>query len=95
LLFLFLDVTNLETPFDESALQHVTQRSVHEQTEGTILAMAATGTSSRDSLLSWVRFLQQTNPALGTIPVLFSLTSPFGHVVPIAEAQDHQDLTRP
>lgn len=88
-------MTNLETPFDESSLQQVVPRSVHEQAEGTILAMAATGTSSRDSLLSWVRFLQRNNPALGSIPVLFSVTSPFGHVVPIVEAQENKNLSQP
>ena len=31
--------------------------TVHEQPDGTILAVAATGTSSRESLLSWIRFL--------------------------------------
>ena len=32
--------------------------SVHEQEDGTILAVCATGSSSRDSLLSWVRRLE-------------------------------------
>ena len=32
--------------------------SVHEQEDGTILAVCATGSSSRDSLLSWVRKLE-------------------------------------
>jgi evolutionarily conserved signaling intermediate in Toll pathway len=60
-------------------------RTVHEQIDGTIIAIAATGSSSRDSLLSWIRFLQQSNPALDRIPVLFSMTSPLGQVVPFEE----------
>ena len=32
--------------------------SVHEQEDGTILAVCATGSSSRDSLLSWIRRLE-------------------------------------
>jgi len=32
---------------------------VHEQEDGTILAVAATGTSSKNSLLSWVFNFQQ------------------------------------
>ena len=31
---------------------------MHEQEDGTILAVCATGSSSRDSLLSWVRKLE-------------------------------------
>lgn len=52
-------------------------QSVHEQEEGIIMAMCCTGTSTKDSLLSWIRFLRQTNPKLDSIPVLFKLkTSP-------------------
>lgn len=86
------DVSNLKTLFDEaSMLQVVHPRSVHEQDEGTILALAATGTSSKDSLLSWIRLLQRSNPNLGSVPVLFSLTSPFGHVVPVTDASEQTD----
>lgn len=50
--------------------------TVHEQDDGTVMAMCATGTSSKDSLLSWIRFLQRTNPKLSEIPVVFTLRSP-------------------
>ena len=43
------------------------------------------GTSSRDSLLSWIRFLQRDNPDLENIPILFTLHSPLGTVVPLSE----------
>lgn len=47
-------------------------RSVHEQDDGTIFAMCITGTSTKDSLLSWIRLLENDgNPKLATIPVLF------------------------
>ena len=59
----------------------------HEQEDGTILAVCATGTSSRDSLLSWVRFLQRDNPDMENIPVLFTLHSPHGTVVPLSEEE--------
>lgn len=50
--------------------------TVHEQDDGVILAVCATGTSSKDSLLSWIRHLEQDgNPNLGKIPVVFKLTS--------------------
>lgn len=36
-----------------------------------------TGTSSRDSLLSWIRLLEKHgNPLLSNIPVIFTLTAP-------------------
>lgn len=35
------------------------KRTVHEQEDGTILAVAATGTSSKNSLLSWVHNFQK------------------------------------
>ncbi|QQP39890.1 Evolutionarily conserved signaling intermediate in Toll pathway_ mitochondrial, partial [Caligus rogercresseyi] len=57
--------------------------SVHEQEDGTILAVCATGTSSKDSLLSWIRFLQRENPEIENIPILFTLTSPLGPVIPL------------
>ena len=45
------------------------------------------GTSSRDSLLSWIRFLQRDNPDLENIPILFTLHSPLGPVVPLSEEE--------
>merc|ERR1719228_3179558 len=63
----------------------VKEPSVHEQEDGTILAVCATGTSSRDSLLSWVRRLEQTNKNLSNMAVLFTLTSPLGPVIPVKE----------
>lgn len=50
--------------------------SVHEQEDGVILALCATGTSSKDSLLSWIRHLEKHgNENLATIPVVFTLRS--------------------
>ena len=45
--------------------------NIHEQEDGSLLACCATGTSSKDSLLSWVRFLQRDNPELKDVPILF------------------------
>nr|CAG4644015.1 EOG090X07J4 [Lepidurus arcticus] len=59
--------------------------SVHEQDDGIILGVAATGTSSRDSVLSWVRFLERQNPRLGSLPVIFTSQSPLGPVIPALE----------
>lgn len=85
---LVADVSNIKTPYvDEDAAMNTLEplRTVHEQVDGTIIAIAATGTSSRDSILSWIRFLQKSNPGLDRIPVLFSMTSPFGQVVPFED----------
>lgn len=36
----------------------IVESSIHEQPEGIILSMCITGTSSKDSLVSWINFLQ-------------------------------------
>jgi len=59
--------------------------TVHEQVDGTILGCCATGTSSRDSLLSWVRTLEKENPHLEKMVVMFTLQSPLGPVIPVTE----------
>ncbi|XP_059472516.1 evolutionarily conserved signaling intermediate in Toll pathway, mitochondrial [Neocloeon triangulifer] len=82
------DVSRLKTPFsdEKTTFKNLERlRTVHEQAEGTVIAIAATGSSSKDSLLSWIRFLQQEDQSLGRIPVLFSMTSPFGQVVSFEE----------
>jgi signaling intermediate in Toll pathway protein len=95
------DVGNLRLPFFEDSTENqalVRQPSVHEQEDGTILAMCATGTSSRDSLLSWIRSLEiNGNPVLAKVPVLFTSKSPLGAVIPIndcdsAESTEHTDM---
>lgn len=79
------DVTHFNIPFTfETNKKIIKKPSVHEQEDGTILAVCATGSSSRDALLSWIRLLEQNgNPALGKIPVIFSMKSPLGDIVPI------------
>lgn len=63
------------------------QSLVHQQEDGTVMAVCATGSSSRDSLLSWVRLLQLANPRLSEIPVLFTLKSPIGDTEPLREIE--------
>lgn len=49
---------------------------VHTQDNEIIFAVCVTGTSSKDSLLSWIRFLQKNqNPIIGDLPVLFKFKS--------------------
>lgn len=52
------------------------KRSIHQQDDGTIYAICATGTSTKDSLLSWIRLLEiNGNSSLSHIPVLFKFRS--------------------
>ncbi|XP_067005187.2 evolutionarily conserved signaling intermediate in Toll pathway, mitochondrial [Anabrus simplex] len=82
------DVSNIKIPLqNEPESEMALPPSVHEQDDGIIVAMCATGTSSRDSLLSWIRLLERNdNPSLAQIPVLFTLKSPLGEVIPIDES---------
>lgn len=53
------------------------KRSIHQQDDGTIYGICATGTSSKDSLLSWIRLLEKNgNPSLAHLPVLFKFSKP-------------------
>lgn len=76
------DVSNIEKPRGIPGLIGTTtlpavRQTVHEQDDGTIVSVCATGTSSRDSLLSWIRLLEKYgNPQLSSIPVIFTLTAP-------------------
>lgn len=47
-------------------------RKIHTQEDGTILGIAATGTSSQESLMSWVRILEKENSKLRSIPIVIS-----------------------
>ncbi|XP_015108443.1 evolutionarily conserved signaling intermediate in Toll pathway, mitochondrial [Diachasma alloeum] len=69
------DISNFEVNFWKKNREALARRrSIHEQDEQTIFGICATGTSSKDSLLSWIRCLQPRNPALEQIPILFKFT---------------------
>ncbi|KAL4701904.1 hypothetical protein ACJJTC_013763 [Scirpophaga incertulas] len=76
------DVSNIDNPpgipgYIGSTAIPTIYNTVHEQDDGTIVAICATGTSSRDSLLSWIRLLEKYgNPSLSELAVIFTLTSP-------------------
>lgn len=52
------------------------QRELHYANEGIILSMIATGTSTPDSLLSWVRIMQYHLPKLKELSIVFQLKRP-------------------
>ncbi|KAK0096535.1 hypothetical protein PV326_005191 [Microctonus aethiopoides] len=71
------DITNIDVSLWRRDKKKIaTYRSIHEQDEQIILGVCATGTSSKDSLLSWIRCLQPKNPALSKIPILFKFIGP-------------------
>lgn len=94
------DVGNLHTIFEDEFIDKAldTQTStVHEQEDGIILGVCCTGTSSRDSIVSWIRFLEETNPRLGRdISVLFTLKSPIGPTddIEILSLRDIEELKK-
>ncbi|XP_072762930.1 evolutionarily conserved signaling intermediate in Toll pathway, mitochondrial [Anoplolepis gracilipes] len=68
------DVSNIRIPFWDKK-EIIPAPTVHEQDDGIYFAMCATGTSTKDSLLSWIRCLQKQNPILNVIPVVFKVAS--------------------
>ncbi|KOC62205.1 Evolutionarily conserved signaling intermediate in Toll pathway, mitochondrial [Habropoda laboriosa] len=68
------DVSNLKIPFWEKHNFKIPV-TIHEQEDGVYYAICATGTSSKDSLLSWIRCLQKTNPILKDVPITFKMRS--------------------
>lgn len=68
------NVSNIIIPFWDKK-EIVPAPTVHEQNDGTYFAMCATGTSTKDSLLSWIRCLQKQNPILNVIPIVFKVAS--------------------
>lgn len=84
------DVSNIPiTVYGEKPHTELARLStVHEQTDGIILAIGATGTSTRDSLLSWLRILQVQNPRLREIPVVFMLRAPSKSLVTANQPQE-------
>ena len=68
--------------------------SVHEQEDGTVLAMCITGTSTKESLAAWIRFLERSNEKLSQIPVVFRLRSPQAEVDVWSDKQESKDLAQ-
>ncbi|XP_064211967.1 evolutionarily conserved signaling intermediate in Toll pathway, mitochondrial isoform X2 [Tribolium castaneum] len=82
------DVSDIKIPFFniKPPVKNLTVvPSVHEQEDGTILALCATGTSSKDSLVSWIRHLEKDNPVLAEVPVVFTLRSGTKEIVTVGD----------
>ncbi|XP_055379107.1 evolutionarily conserved signaling intermediate in Toll pathway, mitochondrial [Condylostylus longicornis] len=80
-------------PINKSRQISTLKRSVHQQEEGTIFGICATGTSTKDSLLSWIRLLEKNgNPVLGQIPILFRFHSKIDTtLVPVSKTENITD----
>ena len=66
--------------------------SVHEQSDGIILSVCATGTSSRNSLLSWIRCLEGNgNPVLNKMHIVFTLKVTDTNVTIANETRDESE----
>lgn len=75
------DVSHIDVPFfgyrGSKRNKLALKKSVHEQEDGIVFAVCCTGSSTKDSLLSWVRLLEKDgNPNLGNLVVLFKFKSP-------------------
>lgn len=68
------DITKIPLPFWKTK-EIIVEPTVHQQEDGIYFAVCATGTSSKDSAASWIRYLQKENPVLKEIPVLIKLAS--------------------
>lgn len=89
--FFHLDL-EFETIFDaEEPKELAPQPNLHQQEDGTILGMCITGTSTKDSLISWIRCLQEHNPSLEKIPVVFTLRSPEEAIEPVTAKEDRNE----
>lgn len=87
---LFSDVSNIKVPIFNFASQPkklVKVPSVHEQSDGVIYSLCATGTSSKDSLLSWIRHLEKDNSVLQHCPVVFTLRTAEKEVSVVTEPE--------
>ncbi|KAF6201522.1 hypothetical protein GE061_003913, partial [Apolygus lucorum] len=71
------DLSNMYIPlFSKPRGDIALKPTVHEQDDSIILAVCCTGTSSRDSLLSWIRSMEKDNPRLKDLTVVFTLKAP-------------------
>lgn len=87
------DNLDFETIFDsEEPKDLVVKPNVHQQEDGTVLGMCITENGTKDSLISWIRCLQEDNPSLENIPVVFSVQTPeeVTAPVPVEEKEDRK-----
>lgn len=72
--------------FPESRRQLMLMPTIHEQPEGTILALSVSGTNSKESMSCWINFLQKQNPKLSEFAIVFRIGSVNKELMPIEDA---------
>lgn len=75
LISLIVDVSDIPlSNFGNREIENVINpfKQMHIQDDGTILSIVATGTSSRQSLVVWLKMFEKENPRLKSMPVLMT-----------------------
>uniref|UniRef100_A0A914UZV1 Evolutionarily conserved signaling intermediate in Toll pathway, mitochondrial n=1 Tax=Plectus sambesii TaxID=2011161 RepID=A0A914UZV1_9BILA len=85
--------TRWNSPISDQRRALMAEATMHEQPDGTILACAATGTSSKESSAACIDFLQRINPRLEKISVVFRVrhTTPVDVVVSSDERRESEE----
>ncbi|CAO1354987.1 unnamed protein product [Diamesa hyperborea] len=84
------DVSNIDVSFfafgqTQKKNKLALKKSVHQQNDGTIYAICCTGSSTKDSLLSWIRLLENDgNENLANLAILFKLKSTIPNQLAVA-----------
>ena len=76
---LFTELFDWKSPFvkgKKRSTEVLPAPGIHEQQDGTILSMCITGSGSRDSLISWLTFLQMRSKNLENLAVVFRINTP-------------------
>jgi evolutionarily conserved signaling intermediate in Toll pathway len=82
--------TSLNREFPAWRKKLISAPSIHQQPDGTVLGLCATGTQSKESLVTWVSLLERRSPALAKIPVLFRLRHAGKEVARVGEQPGSQ-----
>lgn len=77
-----------------SKSEHIARiEGLHKTEEGTICGLVATGTSSRDSLLSYIRILQYHIPKIKELSIIFKQRAPETAIGPVNENEQDSNQT--
>lgn len=87
------DISNIEIPYHNLRKRGVPPTSF-EQNDATYYASCVTGTSTKESVVSWMRFLQQKNPKLKDIPVVFKIRTPPGDALKLKEPETSLEIKK-
>ena len=75
---------------EEYRLRSSKSWKMHREPDGIVLGTCITGSCSKDSLVTWIKYLMLQNPHLKNIPVVFTLRNPAGDV----DLVDYSDVNK-